>query len=620
MLNDCKYQVPAVVISLIVLVLVCYWPVQQAEFVYYDDVSYIMDNAWIKHGLTWESLKKAFTDIDTGYWHPLAWLSHMLDWQLFRANPAGHLWNNVILHMINVLLLFWLFYKITRDFWKGSFVALLFAIHPLNVESVAWIAERKNVLSTTFWFLTMAAYVFYAEKPTIRRYLLVLMSFILGLMVKPMLVTLPCVLLLLDYWPLGRLRSSRKADHVQPGSPFIESGADSTPQWTFGRLVLEKIPLLFFSVLLSLGTFLAARYYGAVVSLSSLPVSSRLIHCVNSYVTYIRKLFWPTDLAIFYPMTEVSFDIQFICSALLITGVSLFVLRNIKRYPFLFVGWFWFLGTLFPVSGLVQAGAQAMADRYAYVPFIGLFIMLAWGVPEVMRNRQYEKWIYGFTAVILIVSLTYMTRIQVSYWNNSISLYEHALKVTRESDLVHNNLGFGLVMKGRVKEAFEHFQASLRINPRNSSAYNNIGMILWEWGRYDEAKTHFYSALRIKPDHFIAWNNLAIVLAEQGKVKEAQLLLTELLRRKPDDYRALYRMGLIYSQKGNYHTAMEYYRKVLGLRVDDAQTHNNLGFALAQTGKLKEAVYHFTEALKINPQLKEAENNLSLVNQLIRKK
>ncbi len=487
-----------------------YSQVVNFDFVNYDDDDYIYKNSYVQKVLTLESIKWAFTTNHASNWHPLTWLSHMLDIQLYGMDSGKHHLTNLIFHIANTLLLFFLFKQMTGKLWQSSFVAALFALHPLHVESVAWLSERKDVLSTFFWMLTMLSYVRYTGKPGIITYLPVLFFFIIGLMAKPMLVTLPFVLLLLDYYPLRRLRFTDDKKIIIKKSS-ISHFSLLTSHFS---LLSEKIPLLIFAAISSVITLLAQQSGGAVRSLYEQPLTYRITNAMISYVGYIEKMIIPHDLAIFYPPCIFSWW-QIAGASLLLLAVSFFVIKRIKDYPYLFTGWFWYIGTLVPVIGFVKAGSQAMADRYTYIPLIGLFMMIAWGIPELIERWRIRKTIFNtvVTAYILILSVT--AWMQVQYWKNSITLFSHALEVTENNILVQTNLGLALIEQGRTDEGIIHYLKALQLEPDNAKIHNNLGVALFQKGRIKEAIAHFQKALETNPNDADAKQNLKTVSAIQ---------------------------------------------------------------------------------------------------------
>jgi len=482
-------------VFLALITVAVYWQVRHHEFIDLDDDLYVTNNRHVQSGLTVKSLLWSFSFSDKGktYWHPLTWLSHILDCQLYGLNPGMHHLTNVILHMANCVLLFWVFKRMTGEIWKGAFVAALFALHPVNVDSVAWVAERKNLLSTFFWMLTLLSYAYYSERPVPYRYLLALFAFALGLLAKPMLVTLPFVLLLLDYWPLGRLHH-----------PTIPSAF---------RLIMEKIPFFILSAISIYLSTLSLESYGNMISLEQVSMKLRIFNALVSYVSYIGKMIWPYNLAIVYPYPSSIPFWKAACSGLFLIFSSLAVVWAVRQRPYFAVGWFWFLGMLIPVIGLVQAGLwPAMADRWAYIPVIGLFVMIAWGIPELSSRWRYKKIGLAIIGAIILSVLTGTTLIQLRYWNNSITLFEHALHLTTNNFVLHYNLGVILAEQGKDAEAISHFSEAIRIKSAYYKAYNNLGFVLLKQGKITEAVRPLYVAVRIKPD---------FALAREGRIQRA---------------------------------------------------------------------------------------------------
>ena len=474
---------------LVVATLGTYGDLINHQFINYDDDVYVTDNPPVQSGLTFSGLSWAFTTMHSGNWHPLTWLSHMLDCQLFGLNPGEHHLTNVVFHVANSLLLFLWFLYFTRSLGCSFLVAVLFALHPMHVQSVAWVAERKDVLSTFFWLLTMWAYVWYAERPRLTRYVLILVCFSLGLMAKPMLVTLPFVLLLLDYWPLGRLSLK--------GSAAVEASSKSGSRVANNRLVYEKLPLFVIAAFSSVVTVYAQKEAGAVWTFQTLPFANRIANAMVAYVSYLGKMFWPAHLAVFYPLSSHTLPIwQALAAGLVLVVLSLLALRLARRHPYLLVGWLWYLCTLLPVIGLVQVGEQAMADRYTYVPFIGLFIVLVWGMADLAARWHAPRFLLPVGAGVVLSALMICTWVQVRYWRDSITLYEHSLEVTRSNSLIHNNLGMALAAQGKMDQAEAHYAEALRLNPDNARAHNNLGMALAAQGKMDQAEAHYAEADR----------------------------------------------------------------------------------------------------------------------------
>ncbi len=586
-----KYRDLLIGMFLIIITLIAYWQVQYFDLIDYDDVSYIVKNRHVRSGLSCDGFFWAMTDIHTGYWHPLTWLSHMLDYQLFRSNAGGHHWTSLIFHVANVVVLYVLLKRTTGAVWQSAFVAALFAVHPLNVESVAWVAERKNVLSAFFWIMAMWAYVYYVDRPAWYRYALVLLAFVFGLMAKPMLVTLPFVLLLLDYWPLGRLNSWKDVN----------------------KLIVEKIPLFVITVAMSVFTFLSTRHEGAVISFDALSFGDRILNVVVSYAKYLGNIFWPADLAVFYPYRR-EFDLfQLAGAAAILFFISCLVILLSRRYRYGLVGWLWYLGTLVPVIGFVQAGDQAMADRYMYVPGIGLFVMTVWGVSDLLKKWPKKNIISVASAGAVLSALIICTYYQVMYWQNSVTLFEHALKVTHDNALAHNNLGVALLNKGRPDEAEKHFSITIQIKRDYPGAHANMGLALASRGKLHEAMAYYREALRINGNDEKAHNNLGALLAGMGKNDEAALHFQDALRINPENADIYNNIGAALARQGRVGESLGYFEKALQLDDGHYMAHNNMGLALANLGRFDEAIGHFMKALNIKPDYGDAHKNLNAV-------
>ena len=542
------------------------------DFVNFDDHVYVYENPLVVRGLSIEGIIGAFAHTHALNWHPLTTLSHMLDCQLYGLKAGGHHLTNIILHTISVLLLFLMLKQITGALWQSAFVAALFAIHPLHVESVAWIAERKDVLSAVFFMLTLAAYARYARAPSTPRYLLVALLFVCGLMSKPMLVTLPFVLLLLDYWPLGRL-----------------GGQKSEVRGRLRRLITEKVPLFALSALSCAATLLTQRQGPSAID--QLPFLWRLNNTFVSYVIYIWQMLWPARLAVFYPhpndrlsLVEITVAIAFL------VGVSLLVIYLRRTKPYLVTGWFWYLGMLVPVLGLVQVGEQAHADRYTYLPQIGLYIMIAWTVGDLhlaSRSRGHRA-LVGVAAALVIVSLSGRATVQASYWKNSETLWNHTLAVTGENDVAHNNLGFLFLRRGELDKAISEFQAALDIRSRNTETHYSLGAALVQ-------------------------NNLGNAFARKQLWNEAIDHLQEAVRLRPDYADAYFNLGSVFFQQGRIDRAIAQWQKALAIRPTDAEAHRNLASALRKQGNVKGAIAEYEQALNITPEDRVALNNLAWI-------
>jgi tetratricopeptide (TPR) repeat protein len=491
---------------LTIITAVVYSGVFKNDFINFDDNVYVTSNTHIQQGLSWEGVMWAFTTIYGSNWHPLTWISHMLDIQFFGLNPAGHHLTNLIFHILATLLLFGFLRYATGKVWVSSLVAALFALHPVHVESVAWVAERKDVLSAIFWFLTLWAYVYYTRSPNKRKYALVLILFAFGLLAKPMLVSLPFILLLLDYWPLERMTLNRQA---------------------VGLLLLEKIPLLIMAVASSIITVIAQQE--AISGFNRIDFKIRLSNAILSYCIYLWQAFWPTGLAIFYPYANPHSINVLGCSFLLVV-VTVAVLWKGRQSKFLITDWFWFIIALIPVIGIVQVGGQAHADRYTYLPFIGIFIIFIWGFNEIsekilIRNKMVMK----IVIAILFLALSVKTWVQVGNWKNSLTLFSHAIDVTKGNDLAYMNLGLTTESMGRPLEAIDYYQKAIDIDPNYGDAHYNLATTLMHLGRTDEAIAHFKKALDIDPNKIITLDNLAAAYFQKNQVSNAIPLVQKAL-------------------------------------------------------------------------------------------
>src|SRR5208337_3141021 len=591
-------------IFLVVATLATYGDLRTHQFINFDDNIYVTDNPPVQDGLTLKGLSWAFTSLHAGFWIPLTWLSFMVDSQLFGLHPGGYFLTNLLFHLANALLLFGWLLRTTRAPGRSFLAAALFALHPLHVESVAWATERKDVLSTFFWLLTMWAYVWYAERPRLGRYALILVCFCLGLMAKPMLVTLPGALLLLDYWPLGRLSlgPAAAAASPQPG-----------PGVTLKHLAWEKAPLFALAALFSMVTFFAEEEFGAVTSLQNIALTSHLANALVAYVSYLGKMFWPARLAVLYPLPGHHLPLwQAPAAGLALAALSLLALRQARRQPYLLVGWLWYLGTLLPVIGLVQVGVQAMADRFTYVPSIGLFLGVVWGMADLAARWRAPRFLLPVGAGVVLAALMICTWVQVSYWRDSVSLYEHTLQVTRGNPIIRNNLGIALAAQGKTDQAIAQYDEALRLKPDYAEAHNNLGIALDAQDKMDQAIAHYDEALRLKPDYAEAHNNLGIALEAQGKLDQAIAHYEEGLHLNPAYAGAHNNLGLALAAQGKLDQAVAHYAEALRLNPDLAKTHNNLGLALAAQGKTDQARAHYAQALRLNPDYAEAHNNLGL--------
>ena len=510
-----KFIRPVVAASILLVVLSfwVYWPVTTHSFLNYDDQEYVTENPHVQNGLSIHNVEWALTAVHSANWHPLTWISHMLDVQLFGLDPGMHHLTNLILHILSTLLLFLVLRRMTGELWPSFLVAALFALHPLHVESVAWIAERKDVLSTFFWMATLWAYTRYVNSPNLLQYLWVSLFFILGLTAKPMLVTLPFVLLLIDYWPLKRFSGSR-------------SGT---------RLVWEKAPLLVFTLLSCWITLIAQHHAGAIKPSETYPFSIRIANALVSYVAYLVKMVWPHHLTAHYPHPGGSLSIGKVSgAALVLISVSVAVWCFRRRHPHLWVGWLWYVGTLFPVIGLVQVGSQALADRYTYVPFIGLFIMISYSLSSIRSKPLIPITVFS----IILAILTVQTRIQIRYWQNDMTLFSRMLDVTENNYRAHFGMGLALAGRGLLDQAAVHYREALRINPEYDRVYNNLGILFLKKGDVQAATTQFLKALQLNETNAKAHNNMGAAMMAMGKARQATYHFKKAVSINPDYTRA----------------------------------------------------------------------------------
>lgn len=559
-------------IALFVLTAVAFEQALFNDFVRIDDTGYVTENPHIKSGINYGSVIWAFGSTYASNWHPLTWLSHMLDHSLFGLDPWGHHLTSLLFHIVNALLLFWILYKLTGSIGASSFIAFVFALHPLRVESVVWISERKDVLSAFFWMLTLAAYIRFVKRPGIGRYGLVFAAFALGLTAKPMLVTLPFVLLLLDYWPLNRLKVSA---------------------------VYEKIPLFLLAAISCAITYYAQQASGSVIQIEKLPFLFRLFNAVISYAGYIAKMFYPVDLAVLYPYPIGQTTVmKFVLCLLFLVIVSIIIL-SIPKKRFLLVGWLWYLGTLVPVIGLIQVGGQAMADRYTYLPSIGILIIIVFSIKDLFAERHHKM--LKVPACVILLILLLCTRNQVTLWRDSITLYEHTLSVTKNNFVIHNWMGSALTSQDRIDEAIGHFQKSIKIMPKYSKSHYNMGIALQKDSRLPEALEQFRIVERLDPEHYKALNNIGVVLQGQSKYTEAIEYYKKAAQVKPDFGVAFYNMAKACIEMKEIEKGIAYFNEAIEIDRDDPKFHAGLAEAFAEKGDLSGAVASWNESLRADP-------------------
>ena len=593
-----------ILVGLAVVTFGIYAQVIGHRFITFDDPTYIQDNPMVNRGVTPGGLAWAFTTFYAGNWHPLTWIAHMIDSQLFGMFAGGHLLVNALIHAANALLLFWLLLRTTKARWSSALVAALFALHPLHVESVAWASERKDTLSTFFGLLSLIAYVRYAEAPSIRRYAWTAIILALGLMAKPMLVTWPFVMLLLDYWPLGRWQSGKsKTQSAERGS-----------EWSVVRgLIIEKIPLLVLVAVSAIVTSVAQSHLGAVRTFTEAPITLRLSNVLVSYTKYLLLAFWPNDLAVFYPFPKAGIPAwQIIGAASLLIAITAFCFSQRKIRPYLIVGWLWFVGTLVPVIGLVQVGAQTMADRYFYIPSIGLFIALVFGLADIAERRRVAPWLTAAIANLVLLVLATLTNAQIHRWHDSITLFNHALAVTPSNVIAEDNLGLAMYKSGQLDEAAAHFEKALQTQFNDYTALLTMGVTRFHQGRAPEAIDYAEAAIRSEPDSSKAHNLLGMALAKQNRNEAALDELRRAVQLAPKDADIRNDLGLALVGLGRIPEAIDQFHEAVKLDpANAAPAHANLGWALVESGKSRESIPEFEAALRLNPEFKAAADGLS---------
>ena len=593
-------------IALVVLTWSVFGQTLRYDFVNYDDPRYVYQNTRITSGISFDNVVWAFSHIHSENWHPLTTITHMLDCQLYGLKAGWHHFSNVLLHAVAVVLLFIALQRMTGTLWRSAFVAAVFAVHPLHVESVAWIAERKDVLSAVFFMLTLLAYLHYTRAPSISRYLTVVLVVALGLMSKPMLITLPFVLLLLDYWPLERFEATRS----NTGRRVLQ-------------LVLEKIPLLALCAVSSIVTFLAQR--GAIGGTEQLPMSARINNAFVSYIVYIRQMFWPARLAVFYPHPEHRLPLFEISLAVIVLiGITVAAFGFRKKWPYLMTGWLWYLGMLVPVIGLVQVGWQGHADRYTYLPQIGLYIAVTWAVTDLTRSWRFQQIALGAAALVVVGALTWRAWLQTSYWRDSETLFTHTLAVTGKNDVALNNLGIIFLERGQLDDAISRLQAAIDLRPENGPAHDNLAKALLKKGQVAEAMVHYRKFLEIEPENVEARNTLGTALIQQGHVKEAIDQWQDALALQPDNGNAASNLAWVFATCPEASTrdgarAVELGEKAL--RISGGKIpmiHRVLAAAYAESGRFADAIETAQRGAELattqgNPGLAaELESNIAL--------
>lgn len=566
-------------IILVMITLAVYGQVHQFDFVDLDDFVYVSENLNIQSGITPSSIRWAFGTTYADFWHPLTWLSLMLDYEIYGLKAGGYHITNVIFHILSTLLLFWFLCRMTGDVWKSAFVAALFTLHPLHVESVAWVSERKDVLSTFFWMLTLSLYVYYTEIPNIKRYLLVFASFVLALLSKPMVITLPLIMILLDYWPLKRFQNHK--------------GFSNLLLWQ----AKEKLPLLVLSAVFSGITF----YVQSDPSGVYFPVLARLANAPVAFVTYLIKTFLPYNLAVFYPFPSQFALGQVIGAYLLIIVITIIVIVMGKRSPHLLVGWLWYTITVLPVIGIVQVGNHALADRYTYLPLIGIGIMLAWGIPLLFYDRNMRKKILFPATAIFLAFLTFLTWKQCGYWKDSKTLFDHALKTTTDNYIAHGTLGIALMKEGKTEDAMNHLNKAIEIRPDYYKPYDSRGIAYDQLENHEQAIADFSEAIRLNPEYVPSYNNRAASYDKSGQYQKALEDYNRALHIKPDYADSYNNRGIVFARLGQPQKAIADFSKAIALHPGFVDAYNNRVAVYATLGQYEKAINDLNKAVSVNP-------------------
>lgn len=602
-----------ILISVVIIIAtgIVYSQTANFEFVNLDDSLQLTANSHVQAGFSWENIKWSFTPESPC--SPLTWFMYTFLYSIFGLNPGPYHTVSVLFHITSSLLLFFTLKIMTGQLWKSAFVGALFAVHPINVESVAWIAELNNVLSAFFWVLTIMVYSIYARRPGVLRYFLVLLVFELGLLAKPVLMTLPFVLLLLDYWPLKRFQFGKGNDRNNEEHPSrIEYKKAS-----IFRLVIEKMPFLILSAVSILLSLLAVKRHATFTSFEAAPTTLRVANALVSYTKYLGKLFWPQDLALLYPYPHMIPWWHIAGACVLLLTITILALKSLHKYPYFIVGWLWFIGTLVPFLGIIQSGMwPEMADRYAYVTFIGVFMIIAWGIPDLFKDWIYRDKILPFAGVGVLIVLMAVTWKQLGYWENSITLFEHVLGVNKTCYTTHVNLGNAFADRGEKEKAIAHYLEVLRFDPEHPDAHFNLAVIYDEQGKTDEAIDHYSKCLQADRNKADVLINLGILFESKGEMQKAVDQYLEAIRIDPGSVEAYNNLGNIMLKHGNINEAIGYYEAALENNPGYDEIHSNLGTAFVHKGKLNDAIVQFTKAIEINPDNSEANNNLQKARQI----
>ncbi len=630
-----------IIFCLIILILLIYQNVLHFEFANIDDQVYVYNNSHVQSGITLPNIIWSLTTTSAGFWHPLTWLSHMLDVQLYGNWAGGHHLTSLLLHIINSILLFLIMNKMTGTIWRSGFIAALFALHPLHVESVVWVAERKDVLSAFFWMLTIYAYTYYAANSGLQRYLVVLAFFSLGLMAKPMLVTLPFVLLLLDFWPLQRVRLP-----LSINGNLAKADANSRPHVSIKQIILEKIPLFILIIPACIIAFLAEKDFGALPTLKSFPLDIRIYNAIISYIRYIGEMIFPISLSIYYPHPGMWPIWQITLCAGILIFISGFALWKSMRYPYLTVGWFWYIGTLVPVIGLVQIGQQAIADRYTYIPLIGLFIIIAWGVSDLLSNIRYKKIILVSFSAIFFVAISFLAWQRCQLWEDNYSLWNDVLK-NHQVAFAYNFRGQGYANKGQYHLAIADYNSALQLDkgyahalnnraiaysaigqhqnalndytravnlqPKFADAYYNRGILYLGSNQLDAAISDFTDAINIEPDMADYFNNRGVALRLKGQYEKSFIDFNQALKINRNLTEAYFNRGIVYNIYKQYILAIADFTDALRIKPRYADAHFHRGISFASLGKYDDAITDYRQTLSINSRYMPALNNLGIM-------
>ena len=616
-----KHPKTILCLALCILTIAAYWPVKTYPFIGFDDGAYVFSNSKVTSGITVQNILWAFSLSDAAlpvydaklkdgqfYWHPLTMISHMIDVQLFGVDPHMHHVSNLLFHTLNTILLFLVFFMMTGEFWKCFFMAVLFSLHPINIESVAWIAERKNLLSTTFWMITILTYIFYAKKPSVSRYLLVFFALGCGLMAKTNIAVLPCALLLLDYWPLKRLTWASDPTiytHIKrlPKPPFMKTSA--------GQLIFEKVPLFFLSFAAIRISTLFLQGHSQVISSATHPLLIRIENAVVSYVVYLYKMIWPVDLAIFYPFPDTIPAWQIIGSILFLLVVTGLSLAASRAKPYLIIGWLWFLGVLFPLIGLVQVGLwPALADRHAYVPMIGIFIIIAWGIPDLLSKSHFKKTILVLPTACLIIVLFWGTRTQLSFWTDTYTLFNRALAVTENNYLAYRLVGKELALKGEHKASEKHLLTALKIKPDDPDTLQELGELAYKNNEYDKALEYYQNAFLFRPWKVEIIFMIGDLLLKTGKPDKAIVYYSEALVLNPSVPEIYNKLGVALFTKQAFEEARQKFEMAVRLNPEFDKAYYNLGLVALNQGKINEAMNNYKKAISIDPNYTDALKSL----------